>query len=223
MKNLVLFLLIIVLNTAFNTNYIHALNTSSLTPIELDYNFYDMNKFIDSDKLKYCYFKYSSYLDELNYILKDLKEFKDASLEDILKNLDSMPEDVAIKAKINASNAINYEYFFKNLSPEKTPIGDDLLREIYRSFSSFDNFKTEFKKLAISSNSSWIFLARDQGGHLYLATAREISSPIIYKHSIVLCLNIDRNLYSNKGKYIDDFFNFVNWRQVYKNYAYKIY
>ena len=216
MKNLILFLLILSINIC--PSYSYALNFSELKPIKLNYNFYDLNDFINSNELKYSYCQYGAYLDNLNYILKDYKEFKDASLEEILTNLDSMPDNIALKVKMNASHALNYEYFFKSLSPEKTFVKGKLLKEINKSFSSFDNFKSEFKKLALDSKSTWIFLAKNSQNELYLTTSKEISCPIIYKHQIILCLNIDEELYSNKSALVDNFFNFVNWRQASQNY-----
>ena len=138
LKNLILFLLILSINIC--PSYSYALNFSELKPIKLNYNFYDLNNFINSNELKYSYCQYGAYLDNLNYILKDYKEFKDASLEEILTNLDSLPDNIALKVKMNASHALNYEYFFKSLSPEKTFVKGKLLKEINKSFSSFDNF-----------------------------------------------------------------------------------
>ncbi|MDY5211555.1 Fe-Mn family superoxide dismutase [Intestinibacter sp.] len=218
MRNLILFLLIFILNTNIYIDYSYGLESFNLSPIELDYNFYDLNNFISTDTLKYSYCQYRAYLENLNYELKDNREFKNASLEDILTNLDSIPNDIALKVKMNASHALNYEYFFKSLSPEKTFIKGNLLKEINKSFSSFDNFKSEFKKLALDSKATWIFLAKNSQDKLYLTTSKEISCPIIYKHQIVLCLNIDEELYSNKSKLVDNFFSFVNWQEANKNF-----
>lgn len=216
MKNLILFLLILSINIC--PSYSYALNFSELKPIKLNYNFYDLNDFINSNELKYSYCQYGAYLDNLNHILKDYKEFKDASLKDLLTNLDSMPDEIALKVKINASNALNYEYFFNNLSSEKTFAKGKILKEINNSFSSFDNFKKEFEKIALNSNSDWIFLALNSQNKLYLTTSKEVSSPVIYKDKIILCLNLDKEIYSNREQIIHIFLNYVNWNIANKNY-----
>lgn len=216
MKNLILFLLILSINIC--PSYSYALNFSELKPIKLNYNFYDLNDFINSNELKYSYCQYGAYLDNLNYILKDYKEFKDASLKDLLTNLDSMPDEIALKVKINASNALNYEYFFNNLSSEKTFAKGKILKEINNSFSSFDNFKKEFEKIALNSNSNWIFLALNSQNKLYLTTSKEVSSPVIYKDKIILCLNLDKEIYSNREQIIHNFLNYVDWNIANKNY-----
>lgn len=216
MKNLILFLLILSLNIC--PSYSYALNFSELKPIKLNYNFYDLNDFINSNELKYSYCQYGAYLDNLNHILKDYKEFKDASLKDLLTNLDSMPDEIALKVKINASNALNYEYFFNNLSSEKTFAKGKILKEINNSFSSFDNFKKEFEKIALNSNSDWIFLALNSQNKLYLTTSKEVSSPVIYKDKIILCLNLDKEIYSNREQIIHNFLNYVDWNIANKNY-----
>ena len=219
MKNLILFLLILSINIC--PSYSYALNFSELKPIKLNYNFYDLNDFINSNELKYSYCQYGAYLDNLNHILKDYKEFKDASLKDLLTNLDSMPDEIALKVKINASNALNYEYFFNNLSSEKTFAKGKILKEINNSFSSFDNFKKEFEKIALNSNSDWIFLALNSQNKLYLTTSKEVSSPVIYKDKIILCLNLDKEIYSNREQIIHNFLNYVDWNIANKNYNYK--
>lgn len=216
MKNLILFLLILSINIC--PSYSYALNFSELKPIKLNYNFYDLNNFINSNELKYSYCQYGAYLDNLNHILKDYKEFKDASLKDLLTNLDSMPDEIALKVKINASNALNYEYFFNNLSSEKTFAKGKILKEINNSFSSFDNFKKEFEKIALNSNSDWIFLALNSQNKLYLTTSKEVSSPVIYKDKIILCLNLDKEIYSNREQIIHNFLNYVDWNIANKNY-----
>ena len=216
MKNLILFLLILSINIC--PSYSYALNFSELKPIKLNYNFYDLNDFINSNELKYSYCQYGAYLDNLNYILKDYKEFKDASLKDLLTNLDYMPDEIALKVKINASNALNYEYFFNNLSSEKTFAKGKILKEINNSFSSFDNFKKEFEKIALNSNSDWIFLALNSQNKLYLTTSKEVSSPVIYKDKIILCLNLDKEIYSNREQIIHNFLNYVDWNIANKNY-----
>ena len=216
MKNLILFLLILSINIC--PSYSYALNFSELKPIKLNYNFYDLNDFINSNELKYSYCQYGAYLDNLNHILKDYKEFKDASLKDLLTNLDSMPDEIALKVKINASNALNYEYFFNNLSSEKTFAKGKILKEINNSFSSFDNFKKEFEKIALNSNSDWIFLALNSQNKLYLTTSKEVSSPVIYKDKIILCLNLDKEIYSNREQIIHNFLNYVDWIIANKNY-----
>ena len=216
MKNLILFLLILSINIC--PSYSYALNFSELKPIKLNYNFYDLNDFINSNELKYSYCQYGAYLDNLNHILKNYKEFKDASLKDLLTNLDSMPDEIALKVKINASNALNYEYFFNNLSSEKTFAKGRILKEINNSFSSFDNFKKEFEKIALNSNSDWIFLALNSQNKLYLTTSKEVSSPVIYKDKIILCLNLDKEIYSNREQIIHNFLNYVDWNIANKNY-----
>ena len=216
MKNLILFLLILSINIC--PSYSYALNFSELKPIKLNYNFYDLNDFINSNELKYSYCQYGAYLDNLNHILKDYKEFKDAALKDLLTNLDSMPDEIALKVKINASNALNYEYFFNNLSSEKTFAKGKILKEINNSFSSFDNFKKEFEKIALNSNSDWIFLALNSQNKLYLTTSKEVSSPVIYKDKIILCLNLDKEIYSNREQIIHNFLNYVDWNIANKNY-----
>lgn len=217
MKKLILFLSIVLFCTTTDLNHTYALSSTKLKPVELDYSFCELNQFINQDQLKTMYKEYISCLNNLNQILTNCEEFKDASLEDLLKNLDSMPDEIALKVKLNAASALNFEYFFENLSPKKNSPEAKFLKEIDKSFSSFSDFKREFKSSALNSNANWIFLARKKTGELYLTTSDEIYCPASFNHQIVLCLNLDKRLYSNKCEFVDNFFDFVNWRQVDKN------
>lgn len=223
MKKLVLLFIICVLTLSTNFKYTYSLSQINLNKVNLDYSFKDLNNFIDKDMLKYLYSKeYTSHLNKLDYLLKDYKNFKSASLEDLLKNLDSISDEVVLDVKINASSAFNLENFFKILSPQKTKLRGPLLEKINKEFYSLNNFKRNFKSLALNSkDADWIFLISTTDNKLYLTTSNEMSSPMIFKYNTVICLNIDKKLYKDKEKYIDNFFNFINWPQANKNYLIK--
>lgn len=223
MKKLVLLFIICVLTLSINFKYTYSLSQINLNKINLDYSFNDLNNFINKDTLKYLYSKeYTSYLNNLNYLLKDYENFKNASLEDLLKNLDSISDEVVLDVKTNASSAFNLENFFKILSPEKTKLTGPLLEKINKEFSSLNNFKKNFKSLALNSkDTDWIFLISTNDGKLNLTTSNEMSSPMIFKYNTIICLNMDNKLYKDKEKYIDNFFNFINWPQANKNYLIK--
>lgn len=221
MKKIIIFILILSTIICSDFSYASAFDFSNLKPIKLNYRFYDLDDFISSYELKNSYILYTSYLNKLNILLKDCEEFKRASLEDLLKNLDSIPDEISKDVRINASNALNFEYFFRCISPEKTFPRRKLLKAIEKSFSSFNNFKSEFKKAALGSKCNWIFLAKNSNGSLYIATSKDLISPVIFKHQIVLCLNLDENLYSDKSKIVNKFLNYVNWDQAQINYNLK--
>ncbi|MGN1033269.1 MAG: Fe-Mn family superoxide dismutase, partial [Intestinibacter sp.] len=79
------------------------------------------------------------------------------------------------------------------------------------------NFKKEFISLALNSNAKWIFLSLKPNNELYLTTSDEIYCPVAFKHQIIICLNLDKRLFSDKKQFVDNFFNFVNWQQIEKN------
>ena len=82
----------------------------------------------------------------------------------------------------------------------------------------FNDFAKEFEKIALNSNSDWIFLALNSQNKLYLTTSKEVSSPVIYKDKIILCLNLDKEIYSNREQIIHNFLNYVDWNIANKNY-----
>lgn len=221
MQKIIVLIFILLLSFNFNSNHSYALQDSNFKPVKLEYSFKDLDDFIDKDVLKETYYsEYKISLDNLMYILNDYTEFKNSSLEDVLKNLDSLDDDISIKTKKYASSAYNFESFFKLLSTNKTTPKDEMMTAIVNKYSSFENFLSQFKKLALNTNDSeWIFLVSDCNGNLSMCTSKDVSCPVIFKKQIILCLNLDKKFYTDKEKYINSFFNYVNWNQASKNYC----
>lgn len=166
-----------------------------------------------------------AYLDNLNKAITKYPELYRKGLEGILKDLNSVPEDVRETVKNNAGGVYNHDFFWSIMSPEKdqNPNGD-LLKAIIKAFGSLDNFKTKFKDAALGRfGSGWAWLILDKDGNLSIISTANQDSPISQGLTPILGLDVWEHAYylkyqNKRGDYIDNWWHVVNWKQVESNY-----
>lgn len=124
----------------------------------LPYAYDALEPYIDKETMMLHHDKHEkAYLDNLNKAITKYPELYRKGLEGILKDLNSVPEDVRETVKNNAGGVYNHDFFWSIMSPEKdqNPNGD-LLKAIIKAFGSLDNFKTKFKDAALGRfGSGW--------------------------------------------------------------------
>ena len=193
---------------------------------KLKYNYESLEPYIDKETMILHHDKhYKSYLDKLNNAIKSHPELYSYSVYDLLKNLDSIPKDVAQIIKNNGGGVYNHEFFFDLMTPKKTQASGKLYSSLVRDFGSFDNFKSEFKKAAMSVfGSGWAWLVSDESGKLSIMTTPNQDSPITLNLKPIIGLDVWEHAYyllyqNNRSNYIDNWFNVINWDNALQNYT----
>ncbi|MGG7215109.1 superoxide dismutase [Clostridium nigeriense] len=191
----------------------------------LPYAYDALEPYIDKETMMLHHDKHEkAYLDNLNKVIAKYPELYKKGLEGILKDLNSVPEDVRETVKNNAGGVYNHEFFWSIMSPEKdqTPKGE-LLKAINKDFDSLDNFKTKFKEAALGRfGSGWAWLVVDNNGNLSIISTPNQDSPISQGLTPILGLDVWEHAYylkyqNRRGDYIDNWWHVVNWKQV-ENY-----
>lgn len=173
------------------------------------------------------YKNYLYYTNSLNKAVLGTK-FENLTIEDLLKTLDV--NDPVIRN--NAGGYYNHSLYFKSISPKAggEPI-DTLASKIAKDFGSFSNFQTVFKETANKQfGSGWVWLVVDKTGVLQLSTTQDQDNPLMtyapvvgFHGTPILGIDLWEHAYFmdyqyKKKKYIDDFFNIVNWEKINDNY-----
>lgn len=193
---------------------------------ELPYAYDALEPYIDKETMMLHHDKHEkAYLDNLNKAIAKYPELYKKGLEGILKDLNSVPEDVRETVKNNAGGVYNHDFFWSIMSPEKdqNPNGD-LLKAIIKAFGSLDNFKTKFKDAALGRfGSGWAWLVLDKDGNLSIISTANQDSPISQGLTPILGLDVWEHAYylkyqNKRGDYIDNWWHVVNWKQVEDNY-----
>ncbi len=192
---------------------------------DLPYAYDALEPHIDEATMKVHHDKHhQAYVDKANAALEGT-EWADRDVEDVLKNLDSLPADKQGPVRNNAGGHYNHSLFWQMLSPDGggAPSGD-LGAAIDAKFGSFDAFKDEFKNAGIGQfGSGWAWLIHDGSG-LAVAKTPNQDSPVSDGNTALLGCDVWEHAYylkyqNKRPDYIDAFWNVVNWDYVAQRFA----
>lgn len=108
-----------------------------LVPLPYDYD--ALEPYMDAETLHYHHDKHlKTYVDNLNNILKDYPQYQNWTLEDLLTNLDDLPEDIRQPVMNNAGGVYNHQMFFRLMHP---PVNDNPMEPyLTEAFGSYEKF-----------------------------------------------------------------------------------
>ena len=185
----------------------------------LPYELNALEPHISKETLEFHYGKHhQTYVTNLNNLIKGT-EFADMSLEDIVKKS-------AGGIFNNAAQIWNHSFYWNCLSPNGggQPSGS-LAEAINKTFGSFDNFKEEFAKTAVTTfGSGWGWLVKNADGSLALASTSNAGTPMTSGQTALLTCDVWEHAYyidyrNARPKYVGAFWNLVNWDFVAKNFG----
>jgi len=163
---------------------------------------------------------HNTYVTNLNAALESAPELQSKSVEDLIADLNSVPEAIRTAVRNNGGGHANHSLFWKTIGPDAggAPTGA-LAAAIDSTFGSFDAFKAEFAKAATTRfGSGWAFLAV-ANGTLKVYSLPNQDSPIMEGETPLLGLDVWEHAYylnyqNKRPDYIAAFWNVVNWDVV---------
>ena len=193
---------------------------------ELPYAYDALEPHIDKETMNIHHTKHhNTYVTNLNNAVAGKAEFENKSVEELIANLDALPEDIKTAVRNNGGGHANHSLFWQLLSPNGggAPTGE-LAEAIDAKFGSFDAFKEEFAKAATTrfgSGWAWLSLAN---GELEVSSTANQDSPIMEGKTPLLGLDVWEHAYylnyqNRRPDYISSFWNVVNWDEVSKRFA----
>lgn len=167
---------------------------------------------------------HAGYTNNLNNALEGT-DWADKDIEDILRNIDQIPEDIRTAVRNNGGGYANHRLFWEIMSPDGggTP-GGDLAQAINDTFGSFDQFKDKFSKTAGGQfGSGWGWLVVKSDGSLDVYSTPNQDSPYMNGDTPILGVDVWEHAYylnyqNRRPDYISAWWNTVNWDQVADNY-----
>ncbi|WP_411503418.1 superoxide dismutase [Brevibacillus centrosporus] len=168
---------------------------------------------------------HATYVNNLNAALEAHADLQDKSVEELISNIDALPEGIRTAVRNNGGGHANHTLFWEILSPNGggAPAGE-LADAINAAFGSFDNFKAEFAKAATGRfGSGWAWLVAD-GGKVAITSTPNQDSPVMEGKTPILGLDVWEHAYylkyqNKRPDYISAFWNVVNWDEVSKRFA----
>jgi Fe-Mn family superoxide dismutase len=184
---------------------------------KLDYEYGELSPAISAKIMELHHSKHhQTYVDKLNAALEKVPETQGKSIEDILQNLDSLPQDIQRVVRNNGGGHYNHSFFWKAMTPGGKPVPNDLAAKIDEKYGSFDAFKKEFTDTAIGLfGSGWVWLLPD----LSIEVSPLQDSPIMKGISPILGLDVWEHAYyldyeNRRPEYIAAWWSVVDWDQV---------
>lgn len=184
---------------------------------KLDFTKDALTPFISEETIEYHYGKHhQTYVTNLNKLIENT-EFEKMTLIDIVKTS---------KGGIfnNAAQHFNHSFYWECLQPiSNESCSDNLTSAIKKHFGSMENFKAEFTKSALGLfGSGWTWLVKNKEEILSIVNTSNAGNPLLDGYTPLLTCDVWEHAYyidyrNARAKYIDAFWNIVNWQFVAQN------
>jgi superoxide dismutase, Fe-Mn family len=165
---------------------------------------------------------HNAYVTNLNAALDKHPELQSKSLDDLMKGLSSVPEDIRTAVRNNGGGHWNHSMFWQIMGPKAggQPTGA-IAEAITSSFGSFDKFKEEVKKAGVGRfGSGWAWVI-SSGNKLTVESSANQDSPVMDGKNVVFGVDVWEHAYylkyqNRRPDYIDAWWNVVNWAEINK-------
>ncbi|HAA3855210.1 superoxide dismutase [Listeria monocytogenes] len=192
---------------------------------KLPYTYDALEPNFDKETMEIHYTKHhNTYVTKLNEAVTGHPELASKSVEELVANLDSVPEDIRGAVRNHGGGHANHTLFWSILSPNGggAPTGN-LKAAIESEFGTFDEFKEKFNAAAAARfGSGWAWLVVNDGKLEIVSTANQ-DSPLSDGKTPVLGLDVWEHAYylkfqNRRPEYIDTFWNVINWDEANKRF-----
>lgn len=194
---------------------------------KLPYGYDALEPHIDARTMEIHHTKHhQTYVNNLNAALEKHPQLENKSVEELIKDLNSIPEDIRTAVRNNGGGHVNHSMFWLIMSPDGGGEPDGKLGDsINSAFGGFSDFKDQFSKAAVGRfGSGWAWLCADRGGKLTITSTPNQDNPMSDGLAPILGLDVWEHAYylkyqNRRPDYISAWWNVVNWKQVAKNYS----
>ncbi|HAM1869569.1 TPA: superoxide dismutase [Listeria monocytogenes] len=192
---------------------------------KLPYTYDALEPNFDKETMEIHYTKHhNTYVTKLNEAVAGHPELASKSVEELVANLDSVPEDIRGAVRNHGGGHANHTLFWSILSPNGggAPTGN-LKAAIESEFGTFDEFKEKFNAAAAARfGSGWAWLVVNDG-KLEIVSIANQDSPLSDGKTPVLGLDVWEHAYylkfqNRRPEYIDTFWNVINWDEANKRF-----
>ena len=192
---------------------------------DLPYPYDALEPHIDAQTMEIHHTKHhQAYINKVNDAISGT-ELESKSIEDLVANLQSIPENIRTAVQNNGGGHANHGLFWTVLGPQAggAPSGD-LAKAIDASFGSLDRFREQFSNAAATRfGSGWAWLSVDNGKLVVESTANQ-DSPLSSGRAPILGLDVWEHAYylkyqNRRPDYVAAFWNVINWDEVARRFA----
>ncbi len=191
----------------------------------LPYDYAALEPHIDAETMKLHHDKHhQAYVNNLNAAIEKHPDLAKHAAEDLLRNLNNIPEDIRTAVRNNGGGHVNHTMFWSIMKPGGggEPTGK-IAEQIKKDFGDFATFKTQFNQAAAKQfGSGWGWLIWD-GGKLAITTSANEDSPLSQGKYPILGNDVWEHAYylkyqNRRPDYLAAWWNTVNWDEINKRF-----
>jgi Fe-Mn family superoxide dismutase len=168
---------------------------------------------------------HAAYVNNLNAAIEKHPELAGKSLDELLGNLNAVPEDIRTAVRNNGGGHWNHSMFWQIMAPNAggEPTGA-LADAIKAAFGDFAAFKAQFKAAGVGRfGSGWAWLI-DDGGKLSIASTPNQDNPLMEGKKAIMGVDVWEHAYylkyqNRRPDYLDAWWNVVNWAEIARLYG----
>lgn len=180
-----------------------------------------LEPYIDEETMKIHHGKHhAAYVQNLNDALKDFPELSAKKTEELIADLEAIPEGIRTKVRNQGGGHANHSLFWTIMSPSKSALKEGtLMEELKKTFGDLAAFQEKFSAAAMGRfGSGWAWLVKGEDGLEILDTSNQ-DSPISLGKDPILALDVWEHAYylkyqNRRADYIKAWWNVVDWPQV---------
>lgn len=192
----------------------------------LPYAYDALEPYIDARTMEIHHTKHhGGYVAKTNAALEKNPKLQGKSIEDLLRDLNAIPEDIRTAIRNNGGGHFNHSIFWTIMAPNAggEPVGN-LARALHDTFGGFRQFKEQFSNTAVTHfGSGWAWLAMDARGKLSVFSTLNQDSPISQGFQPIMGLDVWEHAYylkyqNRRPEYVENWWNVVNWEAIEERY-----
>src|SRR5579872_3138210 len=191
----------------------------------LSYAFDALEPYIDALTMQIHHDKHhAAYVANLNKAIADFPDVAKMSPENMLKDLNAIPEKIRTAVRNNGGGHLNHSLFWQMLKRDGGQPNGNLGKAIDVAFGSFSAFKDGFTKAAVGQfGSGWAWLVIGADKKLSIEAAANQDSPISHGKQLLLGIDVWEHAYylkyqNRRPEYVAAFFHVINWDFVSARY-----
>ncbi len=169
---------------------------------------------------------HATYVNNLNEALTGHADLQGMPIDELLTNLNSLPENARKAVNNHGGGHLNHTMFWNNMSPTGGGAPDGALADAINStFGTFGELKSKFDAAAVGRfGSGWAWLCVDGGGKLVVRDSANQDNPLTLGFKPILGLDVWEHAYylkyqNRRPEYVQAFWNVVNWKDVAERFA----
>ncbi len=191
----------------------------------LPYDYAALEPHVDEQTMRTHHDKHhQAYVDKVNAALEGTDQ-ADQPIEEVIKNLSSLPDDKQGPVRNNGGGHLNHSMFWETMSPDGggEPSGE-LAEAITSAFGSFEDFKAQFEAAGVGQfGSGWAWLVVD-GGSLAVTSTPNQDNPVSEGKAPLLGNDVWEHAYylkyqNKRPDYLKAWWNTVDWNKVGERYS----